>query len=353
MPGRGHLAVVALPPDEVGGTTVCGQGARGIHTAVSTRSVLHPLFTQLTTSLDDGGRGLGEIGDAAPLDWRDLLLTLSVIHDLHTAPLRQLDGRERLQHHPAVAALKWRLEEELLAELVRRDDATDWLLPDTAVGAMRALGVRGLVPDVYDWLAQEAGVEEIVDFLSIEGGPDGGFDDLVAACQIGLDGTAKLELAQNYWDEMGNGSLARVHTELHRKLSGALGLSCPPRHAQPVAALERSVLTGLLTTNRWLQPELLGALGLLELQAGPRCRKVVAALERIGAGEDAIDFYAEHATVDPRHGKDWVDKAVAPFEGDARWLEGIVRGARWRSMVNAGFFAATADIFLQQQRRAS
>jgi len=320
---------------------------------VSTRTVLHPLFTQLATSLDGGGRGLAEIVGAAPLDWRDLLLTLSIIHDLHTAPLGQLAGRERLQHHPAVAALKWRLEEDLLAELVRRDDATDWSLPDTAVGAMRALGVRGLVPEVYDWLALEADPEEIVDFLSLEGGPDGGFDDLVAACQIGLDGTPKLELAQNYWDEMGNGSLARVHTELHRKLSLALGLSCPAPHAQPVAALERSVLTGLLATNRWLQPELLGALGLLELQAGPRCRKVVAALERIGAGEDAIDFYAEHATVDPRHGKDWVDKAVAPFEDDPKWVAGIVRGARWRSMVNAGFFAVTADIFLEQQRRAS
>ena len=192
-----------------------------------------------------------------------------------------------------------------------------------------------------------------MEFLSFEGGPDGGFDDLVAACQIGLDGGAKVELAQNYWDEMGNGTLARVHTELHRKLTRALGLACPPRHLQPVTALERSVLTGLMATNRWLQPEMLGALGLLELQAGPRCRKVVAALERIGAGDDAIDFYAEHAAVDPRHGKDWVDKAVVPFEGDERWASGIVRGARWRFIVNEGFFASMADTFLLRQRQAS
>ena len=218
---------------------------------------------------------------------------------------------------------------------------------------MRAIGVRGLVPEVYEWLARDAGRDDIIDFLSIEGGPDGGFDDLVAACQIGLDGTAKLELAQNYWDEMGNGSLHRVHTELHRKLSRALGLSCPPRHEQPVEALERSVLTGLMATNRWLQPEMLGALGLLELQAGPRCRKVVAALDRIGEGEDVQDFYLEHSTVDPRHGKDWVDKAVVPFEGDGRWADGIERGARWRSIVNERFFACMSDRFLLRQRRAS
>jgi hypothetical protein len=320
---------------------------------VPPRSLLHPLFTRLTTSLGDDGRGLSQLADAAPVDWRDLLLTLGVIHDLHTAPLGHLDGRERFQHHPAVAALKWRLEEQLEAELVRRDEATPWRLPPGATAAMRAVGARGLVPEVYDWLARHADRDEIVAFLSIEGGPDGGFDDLVAACQIGLDGTAKLELAQNYWDEMGNGSLARVHTELHRKLSRALSLACPPREAQPVAALERSVLTGLLATNRRLQPEMLGALGLLELQAGPRCRKVVAALERIGAGDDALDFYVEHSTVDPRHGKDWVDKAVAPFDGDARWAEGIVRGARWRSIVNEGFFACMADTFILRQRRAS
>ncbi len=320
---------------------------------VSGRTVLHPLFTQVGTALSDGGRGLEALAGADPVDWRDLLLSLSAIHDLHTSPLGQLDGRERLQHHPAVADIKWRLEEALVAELARRDDTAGWDLPERPSVAMRTIGVRGLVPEVYEWLAHDAGPQEIVEFLSLEGGPDGGFDDLVAACQIGLDGTAKLELAQNYWDEMGNGSLARVHTELHRKLSRALGLSCPARDRQPVEALERSVLTGLLATNRWLQPELLGALGLLELQAGPRCRKVVAALERTGAGADALDFYVEHANVDPRHGKDWVDKAIVPFDDDPRWAAGIVRGARWRSIVNAGFFDAMAGTFLEQQRRAS
>ena len=320
---------------------------------VSTRRVLHPLFTQLGTALADGGRGLEGLAGADPVDWRDLLLTLSAVHDLDTAPLGRLEGRERLQHHPAVAALKWRLEEVLLTELVRRDEAVGWDVGDRPTEAMRAIAVRDRIPEIYEWLAENADRDEIVEFLSIEGGPDGGFDDLVAACQIGLDGTAKLELAQNYWDEMGNGSLARVHTELHRKLTRTLGLSCPPREHQPVEALERSVLGGLLATNRWLQPELLGALGLLELQAGPRCRKVVAALERIGAGEDALDFYVEHAEVDPRHGKDWVDKAVAPFDGDPRWAPGIIRGARWRSMVNAAFFDAMAHTFVARQRRAS
>ena len=312
-----------------------------------------PLASRLGAALD-AGEGLSELADGPPLHWRDLLLTLATVHDLHTAPLGALDGRERFQHHPAVAALKWRLEQQFEAELDRRDRAVEWAVPgSSAAASMRAVATRDLVPEVYEWLATAADADEIAAFLSLEGGPDGGFDDLVAACQVGLDGEPKLELARNYWDEMGNGALVRVHTELHRKLQRALGLICPPRAEQPVAALERSVLTGLLATNRRLQPEMLGALGLLELQAGPRCRKVVAALERVGAGDDALDFYVEHATVDPRHGKDWLDNAVAPLESDARWAAGIVRGARWRSIVNAGFFAAMADLFVVEERRAS
>jgi hypothetical protein len=314
---------------------------------------LHPLFTRLTTALTEDGRGLSTLAGGEPHDWRDLLLSLSVIHDLHTAPLGRLRGGERFQHHPVVARLKWDLEEAFVDELVRRDEAGHWELPHATSAAVRAIGVRDLVPEIYEWLADEADAEDIVEFLSIEGGPDGGFDDLVAACQIGLDGSAKLELARNYWDEMGNGSPARVHTELHRKLTESLGLVCPPREEQPVAALQRSVLSGLLATNRRLQPEMVGALGLLELQAGPRCRKVVTALERVGAGEESLDFYVEHATVDPRHGRDWVDKAIAPLEDDERWASGIVRGARWRSLVNAGFFAAMARTFVTERRRAS
>jgi hypothetical protein len=104
-------------------------------------------------------------------------------------------------------------------------------------------------------------------------------------------------------------------------------------------ALDRTALNGVLATNRWLQPELIGALWVLELQAGPRCRAVVGGLERLGAGEDAIDFYREHADVDPVHGKDWLDRVVEPLSEDPSWARRMVDGAVWRHVVNHRFFA--------------
>jgi hypothetical protein len=160
-------------------------------------------------------------------------------------------------------------------------------------------------------------------------------------CQIGLAGSAKVELGKNYWDELGNGDLDRVHTVLHQRMAAALQLPAVPREQQPVEALERSALGGLLATNRWLQPEMLGALGLLELQAGPRCRLVLQAFDRLGAPADAYPFYVEHAEVDPVHGKDWMDKAVVPTATEhPDWGPRIVKGAWWRSTVNLAFFEA-------------
>jgi hypothetical protein len=206
---------------------------------------------------------------------------------------------------------------------------------------MRAVAARDRLPAAYKWLAKEASWDELVDFLALEGGPDGGFDDLVAVCQVGLSGSAKLELGKNYWDEMGGGDPDAVHTVLHQRMAAALDMPAIPREEQPVEALERSALGGLLATNRWLQPEMVGALGLLELQAGPRCRLVLQAFDRLGAPSDAYPFYVEHAEVDPIHGKDWMDKAIVPTVAERpEWGPRIVKGAWWRSSVNLAFFEA-------------
>jgi pyrroloquinoline quinone (PQQ) biosynthesis protein C len=213
------------------------------------------------------------------------------------------------------------------------------------VAALRTLAARDRLPAVYKWLANDAEWPEMVRFLALEGGPDAGFDDLVAACQVGLSGAPKMELAVNYWDEMGNGDPSAVHTTLHDQLVEAIGMPRIPVTEQPVSALARTALGGLLATNRWLQPEMLGALGLIELQAGPRCRLVLNGFERCGAPAAAYPFYEVHAEVDPRHGKDWLEKAIVPTVTDhPEWGERILRGAAWRSAVNSAFLADVSEL---------
>jgi hypothetical protein len=296
------------------------------------------------------GTALDALAAARPADRRDRFRTLLAVYDLWTAPLHLVGPAARHQGHPAVASLKQQLETEWLDELDRAwagaghlaDGAED---ADAAVrhvvSAMRAIAAKDRLPPAYRWLATQASWPELVAFLTLEGGPDGGFDDLVALCQVGLSGSAKLELGKNYWDEMGRGDAREVHTVLHERMAAAIGMQPVPRGQQPVEALERAALGGLLATNRWLQPEMIGALGLLELQAGPRCRLVVQAFDRLGAPREAYPFYVEHAEVDPVHGRDWMDKAVVPLVAEhPEWGPRIVKGAWWRSTVNLAFFEA-------------
>jgi hypothetical protein len=273
-----------------------------------------------------------------PVDVRDAFISLLTIYDLWVAPLDALDGREVHQGNPELVRTKAALDAWFVERLDRRVAPASGEPGDT-VAAMRRLAAESLVPPVYEWLAEEATWAQLVHFLALEGGPDGGFDDLVAIAQIAIGGDPKVALGANYWDEMGRGDLDEVHTELHHRLVEAVEMPTIPREDLPVTALERSAMNGLLATNRHLQPEMIGSLGLLEMQAGPRCRAVVKALRRLDAPEGSFPFYEEHAHADPRHGKEWLERVVAPLGEDPDWSARMLRGARWRADVNDRFFA--------------
>jgi hypothetical protein len=295
------------------------------------------LAEALASALDTGE--LQPLRNTRPADRRDRFLTLLAIYDLHTAPLERLGDTARYQGHPVIGELKSRLEQEWLVELERSWSTASTRFDDDVVEAMKDIAIQDRLPAAYKWLAEAADWQQLVDFLALEGGPDGGFDDLVAACQTGLTGSAKLELGKNYWDEMGQGNPDGVHTVLHDRFVEAVGIPRIPREDLPVEALERAALGGLLATNRWLQPEFLGALGLIELQAGPRCTLVLKAFDRLGAPQDAYPFYVEHAQVDPIHGRDWLDNAIAPTVAEhPEWGPRILKGAWWRATINLAFF---------------
>jgi len=120
------------------------------------------------------------------------------VYDLHTAPLEQVGDAAPFQHHPAVAAVKSRLEAGWLEQLelawLGAGHLAEATTAERAVTAMRSVAARDRLPEAYKWLAKDASWPELVEFLALEGGPDGGFDDLVSACQVGLSGSAKVEL---------------------------------------------------------------------------------------------------------------------------------------------------------------
>ena len=59
---------------------------------------------------------------------------------------------------------------------------------------------------LFPWLATTATREQMRWFLTQEVAGEAGFDDLLALTQIKMSERAKLEMARNFWDEMGRGA---------------------------------------------------------------------------------------------------------------------------------------------------
>jgi hypothetical protein len=125
-----------------------------------------------------------------------------------------------------------------------------------------------------------------------------------------------------------------VHTELHHRLVDAIDMPRLARTELATPALDRMTLNGVLATNRWLQPELLGSLGVLELQAG-RAAVVVGART---PGRHRGCARLHRSTPRPTaHGKDWLDRVVEPLASIRRGPPHGRRGAVAHA-VNDRFF---------------
>src|ERR1044071_199244 len=64
---------------------------------------------------------------------------------------------------------------------------------------------------------------------------EAGFEDLLAMTQVKMPVQAKLEMARNFWDEMGRGSEKGMHGPMLERLAGFFQLSPTPETVVPEA----------------------------------------------------------------------------------------------------------------------
>jgi hypothetical protein len=165
---------------------------------------------------------------------------------------------------------------------------------------------------LFPWLAESAGDEAMRWFLEQEVAGEAGFDDLVALAQVKMPPQAKLELARNYWDEMGQGNAGAMHGPMLARLSAALGLR--PEPARVVwESLALGNLMAALASNRRYAYHLIGALGVIELTAPGRARCVNAGLKRLGVPGATRRYFALHATLDVKHSEAWNREVLRPL----------------------------------------
>ncbi len=194
---------------------------------------------------------------------------------------------------------------------------------------------------LFPWLANEAPFEAMRWFVFQELTGEAGFGDLVAMTQLALPARAKLELARNYWDEMGRGRESAMHGPMLDRLAHELDVRALARHARPVSeALALANLMVALATHRRYAYQSIGALGVIELTAPGRAALVNAGLSRLGVRGDARRYFAVHATLDVKHSATWNREVLAPLVAmEPRAAEAIAEGALIRLAAGARCFA--------------
>lgn len=191
---------------------------------------------------------------------------------------------------------------------------------------------------LFPWLATQATREQMDWFLTQEVAGEAGFDDLVALTQLQLPTRAKLELARNYWDEMGRGREDAMHGPMLAEMARKLGLK--PTDEDTV--WEAHALANLLCAfafNRRYTYHAVGALGIVEETAPGRTACVNEGLKRLGFDMRVRRYYALHSTLDVKHSETWNREVLRPLvEANPACARPLAEGALLRLMAGARCF---------------
>jgi hypothetical protein len=192
---------------------------------------------------------------------------------------------------------------------------------------------------LFPWLARSAPAAAMRWFLQQEVAGEAGFDDLVALTQVKLPARPKLELAQNYWDEMGQGHEGGMHGPMLARLAAHLDIE-PSTDSIVWESLALGNLMIALAANRCYAYHSIGALGVIELTAPGRATQVNAGLKRLGVSGEARRYFALHATLDVKHSEAWNREVIRPLVASRPELAtAIAEGALLRLEAGARCFA--------------
>ncbi|HEY8124020.1 MAG TPA: iron-containing redox enzyme family protein [Methylocystis sp.] len=180
---------------------------------------------------------------------------------------------------------------------------------------------------LFPWLERQASFEEMKWFLEQEVSGEAGFDDLVALTQIKMPAIPKLELARNYWDEMGRGDARGMHGPMLTRLAAYFGVDArPDRVCAESLALGNTMVA--LASNRRYAFHSIGALGAIEMTAPGRAIQVERGLRRLRVPGKQRQYFSLHAILDVKHSEAWNREVLGPLvEEDPRRAQAIGEGA--------------------------
>jgi hypothetical protein len=192
---------------------------------------------------------------------------------------------------------------------------------------------------LFPWLAEQATMEEMRWFLQQEVAGEAGFEDLTALTQVRLAVQPKLELARNYWDEMGRGNAKGMHGPMLEHLARRLDLK-PAMETTVWESLALANTMAGLAANRRYAYQSVGALGVIEQTAPGRAKLVGIGLRRLGVSGKDRHYFDLHSILDIKHSEAWNAEAGKPLVAmNPDFAPALAEGALMRLEAGAACFA--------------
>jgi hypothetical protein len=180
---------------------------------------------------------------------------------------------------------------------------------------------------LFPWLAAQASLAQMTWFIEQEVAGEAGFDDLLAFTQVKMPEQAKLEMARNYWDEMGRGASKGMHGPMLDRLAHHVAVRPTPETVIPEALALGNLMLALAHNRRYAFHSI-GALGVIEMTAPTRAGHVDRGLRRLGIPAKKRHYFALHAVLDVRHSETWNREVLRPLVAeDPRRARAIGEGA--------------------------
>lgn len=265
-------------------------------------------------------------------------------------------GRGELAREQAVARAEVEFVEAQRKELapLTGDIPSD---PDRFIAWFEGLKATGpgQGDPLFPWLAERASADQMKWFLLQEVAGEAGFEDLLAMTQVKMSVQAKLEMARNFWDEMGRGREKGMHGPMLERLANYFALEPTPESVVPESLALGNTMIALARHRRYAYHSV-GALGVIEMTAPTRAGYVDKGLRRLGIPPKKRHYFALHAVLDVKHSQEWNREVVRPLvAADPRRARAIGEGALMRLWHGARSFERyRAEFGLSaRQRRAA
>ena len=183
---------------------------------------------------------------------------------------------------------------------------------------------------LFPFLAEAASLDEMKWFLWQEVAGEAGFEDLLAMTQVKMPEQAKLEMARNFWDEMGRGFAKGMHGPMLARLAKYFDLAPSPQDVVPESLALCNTMVALARHRRYAYHSV-GALGVIEMTAPTRAGFVDRGLRRLGVPAKKRHYFALHAVLDVKHSEAWNREVVQTLVAeDSRRARAIAEGALMR-----------------------